>query len=97
MGRMWKQGRPITGRGDYILGMDRRDFYNVCIRESRLLVGHQMILAEIKWDGVSIIHKYYKGRTTWPIVAPKGETMWEEDVIFNNLRKEVKKPMGTEW
>ena len=24
--RMWSDGRPIMGRGDYILGKERRDF-----------------------------------------------------------------------
>ena len=29
--RICRDGRPITGRGDCILGMDRRYFYNVGI------------------------------------------------------------------
>ena len=33
--RMWRDRRPITGRGNYILGMDCRYFYNVGIRSSR--------------------------------------------------------------
>ena len=30
--RMWRDGRPITGRGCYILGTGCRYFYNICIR-----------------------------------------------------------------
>ena len=36
------------GRGDYIIGPYHIEFYNVCIREPRLLTNHQMILAELK-------------------------------------------------
>ena len=63
---------PVTGRGDYILGTDHRDLYNVFIREPRVLTDHQIILAELKGGGVRRNHKYCKGRTTWPIVAQKG-------------------------
>ena len=38
---------------------------------------------------------YYKSQTTWTIVAPKGGPMQEVYAIFNNLRKEVKKPTWT--
>ena len=34
--RMWRDRRPIKVRGDYNIGMYRRDFYNVCIRDSRV-------------------------------------------------------------
>ena len=33
---IWRDVRPILGIGDYILGTDRRDFYNVGIREIRM-------------------------------------------------------------
>ena len=42
------------GRGDYIIGTDRRDFYNVCIIEPRVLPDHLMILAELKREGLRI-------------------------------------------
>ena len=44
---MWRDWRPITGRGGYILGTDLRDFYNVCIREPRVSTDHHIILAEL--------------------------------------------------
>ena len=40
---IWRDGRPITSREEYILGMEHRDFYNVCIREPRVLTDHRMI------------------------------------------------------
>ena len=42
------------------------------IRDPRVLTDQQMILSELKGGGVRINHKYYKERTTWTIVAPKG-------------------------
>ena len=80
-------------QGGYILGMDSRYFYNICIREPRVLTDHQMILAELKGYGLRINCKYFRGRTTWLIVAPKWGPIHEEDAIFNDLQKEVKKPM----
>ena len=41
---MWRDRRPITLRGDYIICMDHIDFYNVCINEKIVLTDHQMIL-----------------------------------------------------
>ena len=46
--RMWRDGRPIAGRGGYIIGTGRRYFYNACIRESRVSTDHRMILYELK-------------------------------------------------
>ena len=48
---MWRNWRPISGRGDYILGTDFRYFYNVGITEPRMSTDHWMILAKLKGDG----------------------------------------------
>ena len=48
---MWRYGRPITGRGDYIIDTDRRDLYNVCIRELRVPTDHRMILVDLMGCG----------------------------------------------
>ena len=85
--RMWRDKSPITSRGGYVLDTYCRYFYNFCTREPRVLTDHRMILAELKGGGVRINLKYCKGSTTWPIVTPKGGPMWEEDAIFDNLRK----------
>ena len=44
---MWRYWRPIKFKGGYIIGKDRRDFYNICIREPRLSTYHRMILVGI--------------------------------------------------
>ena len=38
--RMWREGKPILGRGYYILGMAQRHFYTVGIREPRIPTDH---------------------------------------------------------
>ena len=40
-------------KGNYIIGMQRRDFYNIDIRGPRMSKYHRMILAEIKGGGGS--------------------------------------------
>ena len=87
--------RPITVRLEYILGTDRRDFYNVGIREPRVLTDHFMILTKIKGYRVSRDQKYCKRWYTCPISVPKGAPMQEEYTIFGDLKKEVKKSMRT--
>ena len=94
--RMWRYGRPITGRGDHVLGTYRRDFYKACNREPRLSMDHRMILEELKGDRERRNRKYFKGRTTWPIVSLKRVPMQEEDVIFGDLQKEINKPTRPE-
>ena len=47
---MWRYGRPIVVRGDYIIGTDRIDFYNIYIREPRVSMDHRIILVELKGD-----------------------------------------------
>ena len=34
--RMWRDGRIILGRGDYIIGMYHRDFYKLGVSEPRM-------------------------------------------------------------
>ena len=63
--------RPITGKGDYIIGTDCRDFYNVFIKELRVSEDHQIIPKELKGWGERINRKYCNCRTTWTIAAPK--------------------------
>ena len=84
---MRRDGRPITGRGDYILGTELREFYYVYIKEPRVSMDHRMILAELKGNGVRRNCKYCKGRTTWVIVEPNGGPIREEDAIFYDLQK----------
>ena len=69
--RMWRDGRPITERGDYILGTDHRDFYNICIREPRVSTYHWMILEEFKGYGEWRNCKYCRGEDLLDHCIPK--------------------------
>ena len=57
---------PITGRGDYIIGMERRKLYNVCIREPMVSMDNMMLLTELKEDREQKDLRYCKGRTHGP-------------------------------
>ena len=48
---MWREGRPISGWGDYILGTTRREFYKLGFREPRMPIDHRMVLVELIGKG----------------------------------------------
>ena len=83
---MWREGSTVTGRGYYILGSNRHDFYNISTRESRVSKYHQMILSELRGCG----ERYRRGRSHWTNVAPIRVPIQEEDEAFTDLQKEVK-------
>ena len=45
--RMWREGKNISGRGDYILGTRQLDFYKVGIMEPRIPTDHRMVLYQL--------------------------------------------------
>ena len=49
--RIHREGRQVTGRGNYILSTDRRNFTNTGMREPRHGTDHRMILAVIRGEG----------------------------------------------
>ena len=51
MGGIWRDGRPVTVRGYFILGSNCQDFYNVSIRKSFVSTYHWIILAELRGFG----------------------------------------------
>ena len=57
---MWRKGRPISRRGNYILGKQPSYLYNVDIKEPIMSTDHQMILDDIKGEGVRLNHRYHK-------------------------------------
>ena len=71
--RIWRDGRPISGQEDYILGT-RDDFSMVGLREPRTPTDHWMVLGVLLGDRVMRYRAYVKGRTTWPIQEEKGRT-----------------------
>ena len=59
------------------------------------MTDHRMILTKLKGYRVSRNRKYCEGWSTCPILLPKGVPMQEEDTIFSDLKKEVKKSTWT--
>ena len=55
------------GMGGYIIDTYHRDFYNICIREPRILTYHRMILAELKGDMEQNNHNYFRGGPPGPL------------------------------
>ena len=64
---MQRDGRQVTGRGDYILSTDRRIFFNAWIWETRHGTDHRLILAVLWGEGVLCNRCCRRGRTHWPI------------------------------
>ena len=72
--RMWREGRPISGRVEYILGTTQQDFSMVGLREPIMPTDHWMVLRLLIGEGVTRHWMYVKGQTTWLIQDEKGRT-----------------------
>ena len=79
---MW---RLVIGRGYYILDSDRQYLYNVRIRYPRVSTDHGIISPELSGCKERQNIRYRKGRSIWPIAAPKRGPMLEEDAGFADL------------
>ena len=89
---MWREGRPISGRGDYILGT-RDEFSMVGLQEPITPTDHRMVLGLLCGDRVTSNRAYVRGRTTWPVREEKGRTRQiEGDLHFKDLKRKIKKP-----
>ena len=53
----------MTGKGDYILRMDRRSFSNVRVKGAHLLTDHWMVLAVLQGEG-ALHNCRYVGEST---------------------------------
>ena len=45
---MRRYNRQVTGRWDYVLGMNRHNFFSALVREARLRTDHWMVLAVLR-------------------------------------------------
>ena len=64
--RMWREGRPISGQGDYIIGK-LYDLSMVSLWEPRKNTDHRVILEVLCGDMDMKHHAYVKGCTNWLI------------------------------
>ena len=69
-----------------------RYLLNVGVRNPRMTTDHWVVLVCL-WGGVEQYNKrYQKGRNIWPIAPPKGGAQREEDIRFQDLRREINTP-----
>ena len=77
-GNTWSQhrnGERVSSRCDYILGMDRRMFSNVSLRDPRLFSSdHLMVLGKLQSALRTRNRSYLRARTRFPLRAPKNGT-----------------------
>ena len=87
---MCRYRSTIKGSGDYIIGMYRIDFYNVCIRDTRVPADHQMILVELKGcvERRKRVYRRGWGGGFFPIAELNRVPMCEEYATFDELKKE---------
>ena len=87
---MWREGRPILGWGDLILGtLD--NFSMVGIRGPRTPTDHWMGMGVLRGDRFMRYRAYVKGRTTWLIQEKKGRTRQIEGVLhFRAMKRKIK-------
>ena len=91
---MVREGKVIRSRTDYILGADRRLFWNVSVRDPRHNTDHYMVLRCLSSAPKREHAKYLTGRKQLPLHAPAEPT--REDGIFASLRRSVPKPHASE-
>ena len=56
--KMHREGRQVTGRGDYFLGTAQGYFTNMGLRDPRIYTDHRLILAVIRGEGVAHNRRY---------------------------------------
>ena len=70
---MQRDRRPIMGRGEYTLGFDQQELYNISIRRPRVSTDHQMILPKLKGCGTQRTKDTKKGYPPGPLRPQKGD------------------------
>ena len=87
---MVREGKVVRYRTDYILGTDRRLFWNVYVRDPRHNTDHYMILGCLRSAPERAHSKHLTGRKHLPLCPPAEPT--QEDGIFAALRRAVPNP-----
>ena len=91
---MVREGKVVRSGPDYILGTDRRLFWNVSIQDPRHNTHHYMVLGCLCSAHKRKHTKYLTGRKQLPLRTPSDPT--QEDRIFAALRRAVPKPNARE-
>lgn len=95
-GKTWwqeRQGAIIRSRCDYILGLDRRIFSKVCLKDPRCFTSdHYMVVGKLLSAPLSSNLSYLRGRTRFPVRAPKWGPHTKVDSIFQDLTAAIDPP-----
>ena len=87
--RMRREGRQVTGRGEYVLSTSRHTFFNAGVRETRMHTDHQMVLAVLRGEGAQRNGTYQQRRKCWPIKLRAVRPQTEEEAAFETLMGEI--------
>ena len=89
---MFREGREVRSRTDYILGMDRCLFGNVSVRDPRHNSDHYMVMGCLHSAPLREHARYLGGRKRLYLDTPTAPT--REDVISASLRRSIPKPLA---
>ena len=84
---MVREGKVVRSRMDYILGKDRRLFWNVSVQDPRHNTDHYMVLGCLHSAPKREHARYLSGRKKLSLRPPAKPT--REDSIFAALRRAV--------
>ena len=91
---MVREGKVVRYRTDYILGTDRRLFWNVFVWDPRHNTDHYMVLGCLHSAPKRERDKYLTGRKQLPLRSPAKPM--REDRIFAAIWRAVPKPHARE-
>ena len=86
---MIREGKVVRSRTDYILGTDRRLFWNVSVRDPSHNTNHYMVLGCLRSAPEREHAKYLTGHKQLPLRPPAEPT--QEDGIFAALQRDIPK------
>ena len=89
---MIQEGREVRYRTNYIMGMDRRLFWDVSFRDPSHNSYHYMVMGCLISAPLRERAKYLGGRKRLPLRPPTTPT--REDGIFAALQRAVPKPQA---
>ena len=84
-----REGRRVTGRGDYTLSTDRISFTNAGLRETHFVTDQRMTLTVLQGEGVLRNRSYKRGKTFWPIRPKAVQPQTKGEAAFADLKGET--------
>ena len=89
---MRRKGRVVKSRTDYILGSDRRIFYNMAVWDPMHNSNHFMVVGSLCGASLREHYRYLGIRTRLPLRLTGRQMRTRADKIFSELRRAFPKP-----